>query len=60
MYGLLLAVGSPAAALGATVLNRIAITVIEVALLVVGGLVLRGRDDEADVRLTESEHAGRA
>jgi hypothetical protein len=60
MYGLLLAVASPAAALGATVLNRIAITVVEIALLVVGAFFLRGRDQEAEVRLTESEHAGRA
>src|SRR3954452_11229227 len=41
MYALLLAVTSPAAALGATVLNRLAITVVEVLLLVAGGAALR-------------------
>jgi glycosyltransferase 2 family protein len=41
MYGLLLAVTSQGAALGATVLNRVAITLVEFLLLVVGGLVLR-------------------
>jgi uncharacterized membrane protein YbhN (UPF0104 family) len=41
MYGLMLAVASQGAALGATVLNRVAITVVELLLLVVGGLVLR-------------------
>ena len=58
MYGLMLAVAGPGAALGATVLNRVAITVVEVLLLVVGGLVLRrGEDDDEDqasVRLTAS------
>jgi hypothetical protein len=38
MYGLLLAVTSPAVALGTTVLNRLAITLVEAALL--GGAVL--------------------
>jgi uncharacterized membrane protein YbhN (UPF0104 family) len=46
MYGLMLAVASSGAALGATVLNRVAITVVEVLLLVVGGLVLRRTEDE--------------
>jgi len=41
MYGLMLAVASQGAALGATVLNRVAITLVEVLLLVVGGFVLR-------------------
>ena len=41
MYGLMLAVAGPGAALGATVLNRVAITLVEVLLLVVGGLILR-------------------
>jgi hypothetical protein len=41
MYGLMLAITSTGAALGATVLNRVAITVVELALLVVGGFVLR-------------------
>ena len=46
MYGLILAVAGPGAALGATVLNRVAITIVEVLLLVVGGLLLRRHDDE--------------
>jgi uncharacterized membrane protein YbhN (UPF0104 family) len=41
MYGLMLAIASQGAALGATVLNRVAITVVELLLLVVGGFVLR-------------------
>ena len=41
MYGLLLAVTSQGAALGATVLNRVALTLVEFLLLVVGGFVLR-------------------
>jgi uncharacterized membrane protein YbhN (UPF0104 family) len=49
MYGLMLAVASQGAALGATVLNRVAITLVEVLLLVVGGLVLRrGEADESE------------
>jgi glycosyltransferase 2 family protein len=43
MYGLLLAVASPPVALGATVLNRLAITVVEAALLGVGVLAWRAR-----------------
>lgn len=43
MYGLLLAVTSEGAALGAIVLNRVAITVVEAALLVAGALMLRRR-----------------
>jgi glycosyltransferase 2 family protein len=46
MYGLMLAVAGQGAALGATVLNRVAITLVEVLLLVVGGVLLRGHDDE--------------
>jgi glycosyltransferase 2 family protein len=46
MYGLMLAITSEGAALGATVLNRVAITVVEVLLLVVGGLVLRRSEGE--------------
>ena len=42
MYGLLLAVATPGQALGAVALNRVAITVVELLLLVVGGLLLRG------------------
>lgn len=45
MYGLMLAVAGQGAALGATVLNRVAITLVELLLLVVGGLLLRGRGD---------------
>src|SRR5437879_1461281 len=41
MYGLMLAITSQGAALGATVLNRVAITVVELLLLVVGRFVLR-------------------
>ena len=41
MYGLMLAVVAPGAALSATLLNRVAITLVEVLLLLVGGLVLR-------------------
>lgn len=42
MYGLLLAIATPGQALGAVALNRVAITVVELLLLVVGGLLLRG------------------
>ena len=48
MYGLLLAISSTGAALSATVLNRVAITLVEILLLVVGGLVLRHADDEGE------------
>jgi len=41
MYGLMLAVVGPGAALSASLLNRVAITLVEVLLLLVGGLVLR-------------------
>jgi hypothetical protein len=48
MYGLLLAVASPGVALGAVVLNRIAITVVEAVLLLAGVLLWRrGRRQEA-------------
>jgi uncharacterized membrane protein YbhN (UPF0104 family) len=43
MYGLVLAVASSGVALGAVILNRIAITVVEALLLVVGGLLYRRR-----------------
>jgi uncharacterized membrane protein YbhN (UPF0104 family) len=46
MYGLMLAVATEGQALGATVLNRAAITLVEVLLLVVGGVVLRRGEDE--------------
>jgi uncharacterized membrane protein YbhN (UPF0104 family) len=41
MYGLMLAVAPAGAALGATVLNRVAITLVELLLLVVGGIAIR-------------------
>jgi uncharacterized membrane protein YbhN (UPF0104 family) len=41
MYGLMLAITSQGAALSATVLNRVAITLVELLLLVVGGFILR-------------------
>src|SRR5437763_5952947 len=42
MYGLLLAVATPGQALGAVALNRVALTLVELLLLLVGGLFLRG------------------
>lgn len=42
MYGLLRAVAGPGQALGAVALNRVAITGIELLLLLAGGLLLRG------------------
>ena len=42
MYGLMLAVATPGQALGAVALNRLALTAVELLLLVVGGLFLRG------------------
>jgi len=42
MYGLLLAVSTPGEALGAVALNRLALTAVELLLLLVGGLFLRG------------------
>jgi uncharacterized membrane protein YbhN (UPF0104 family) len=52
MYGLLLAVTTPAAALGATVLNRLAITIVEVLLLVAGAVALRRHRERADAAVT--------
>jgi glycosyltransferase 2 family protein len=46
MTVLLYAVTSHSAAVAATVLNRAAITIVEIALLVVGGVVFRIRDEE--------------
>jgi glycosyltransferase 2 family protein len=43
MYGLMLAIVPKGAALSATLLNRVAITVVELLLLLVGGLILRVR-----------------
>ncbi|MGZ8782960.1 MAG: lysylphosphatidylglycerol synthase domain-containing protein [Gaiellaceae bacterium] len=48
MYGLLLAVVGEAVALGATVINRLAITIVEAALLLVGVLLLRRSDVRTD------------
>jgi glycosyltransferase 2 family protein len=42
MYGLMLAVATPGQALGAVALNRVALTLVELLVLVVGGLLLRG------------------
>jgi uncharacterized membrane protein YbhN (UPF0104 family) len=55
MYALILAVAPKGAALGAIVLNRVVITLVEIVLLVVGGLILRrSEDDQATVRSTAS------
>jgi uncharacterized membrane protein YbhN (UPF0104 family) len=43
MYGLLLAIATPGQALGAVALNRLALTAVELLLLLVGGLFLRTR-----------------
>ena len=61
MYGLMLAVASSGAALGATVLNRVTITVVEAALLLVGMLAWRLRMSEVQApdRLPEGEAPAR-
>ena len=41
MYGLMLAVAAPGQALGAVALNRLALTAVELLLLLVGGVFLR-------------------
>jgi uncharacterized membrane protein YbhN (UPF0104 family) len=46
MYGLMLAVATPGQALGAVALNRVALTLVELLVLFVGGLVLRGAEQE--------------
>jgi uncharacterized membrane protein YbhN (UPF0104 family) len=46
MYGLLLAVATPGQALGAVALNRVALTLVEVLVLVLGGVFLRGDRQE--------------
>jgi uncharacterized membrane protein YbhN (UPF0104 family) len=43
MYGLMLAVATPGQALGAVALNRLALTIVELLLLFVGGVLLRNR-----------------
>ena len=48
MYPLLLAVASPGQALGAVALNRVALTLVEVVVLFVGGVLLRGFEDRAE------------
>jgi glycosyltransferase 2 family protein len=48
MYGLLLAIATPGQALGAVALNRVALTVVELLLLLVGGLFLRVRHRRLD------------
>jgi uncharacterized membrane protein YbhN (UPF0104 family) len=48
MYGLMLAIATQGAALSATLLNRVAITVVEVLLFVLVGLVLRKTVDEPE------------
>ena len=48
MYGLMIAVAAPGVALGATVLNRLAITVVEAALLLVAAVAWRRRSAAAD------------
>ncbi len=55
MYGLMLAITGQGAALGATVLNRVAITIVEVLLLAVGGLVLRRTGENETRHLHEAE-----
>jgi glycosyltransferase 2 family protein len=61
MYGLMLAVASSGAALGATVLNRVTITVVEAGLLLVGMLAWRLRmgDVQAPERMSEGEAPAR-
>ena len=51
VYGLLLAVASEGVALGAIVLNRLAITIVEAALLLVGLLLLRSTPREVAAEL---------
>jgi uncharacterized membrane protein YbhN (UPF0104 family) len=55
MYGLMIAIVAQGAALGATVLNRVAITIVEILLLVVGGLILRRADEETEAEPQPSE-----
>ncbi|MEJ7569499.1 MAG: lysylphosphatidylglycerol synthase domain-containing protein [Gaiellaceae bacterium] len=63
VYGLLLAVAVEGVALGAIVLNRLAITVVEAALLLVGVLLIRARpaqvveDPRPDPQLASGEGA---
>jgi uncharacterized membrane protein YbhN (UPF0104 family) len=50
MYGLMLAVASEAAALGVTILNRLAITVVEAVLLLAAALAWRLRRSRVGAR----------
>ena len=47
MYGLLLAVATPGQALGAVALNRVALTLVELLVLFLGGVLLRGGREPA-------------
>jgi uncharacterized membrane protein YbhN (UPF0104 family) len=47
MYGLLLAVATPGQALGAVALNRVALTLVELLVLFLGGVLLRGAREPA-------------
>jgi glycosyltransferase 2 family protein len=55
MYGLMLAIAPEAQALGATVLNRVAITLVEVLLLLAGGLLLRSTGVEERLEALPSD-----
>jgi len=55
MVGLMFAIASHGAAIGATLLNRVAITVVELLLFVLGGLVLRRSEGEEPVVLRDAE-----
>ena len=58
MYGLMLAVAPKGAALGATLLNRVAITLVELLLLLVGGAILRARgeaDEDEAMQLRDAQ-----
>jgi uncharacterized membrane protein YbhN (UPF0104 family) len=48
MYGLMLAIATPGQALGAVALNRLALTGVELLLLLLGGVFLRGRQSRMD------------
>jgi len=55
MYGLLLAVTTSGAALGVTLLNRLAITLVEVALFATGVVSWPGRREPREARLLSTE-----
>jgi glycosyltransferase 2 family protein len=59
MYGLLLAVVSDGVALGATLLNRLAITLVEAALLLFAAVAWRGRDPEAQQPVAAADFPAR-